>query len=193
MKRASSNTPKENTAAKARAQRNVVVLNRSGRRTQHESDFTDRVNERWLVGQVDLAPQSSNVHINDVGAWVEVIVPNLLEEHRPSHHLAVMSHQVLEELEFARLQVEPAAPAADLARKEIDLEVTDTHHGGAWLGRAAQQCIDACAKLHEGKGFDEVVVPAPPQAADSVLDFPQCAQEQHWRCHAVVAQPLNDR
>src|SRR5882672_6225849 len=45
---------------------------------------------------VDLRAQPRNVHIDDIGLRIEVVVPDIFQEHRARHHLAGMLHEIFE-------------------------------------------------------------------------------------------------
>jgi hypothetical protein len=55
---------------------------------------------------VDLSPQSADMSFNDVGFWIEVKLPDVLEKHRTSHDTPGIPHQVFEQLEFLWLQID---------------------------------------------------------------------------------------
>ena len=64
--------------------------------TDHVSGAPHGVEERLAETLVDLAAQSRDVDVDHVGLGIEVIVPHVLEQHRPGHDLAGMLHQVFE-------------------------------------------------------------------------------------------------
>ena len=55
-----------------------------------------------------------NVHVDHVGLRIEVIVPHVLQQHRAGHDLAGMPHQIFEQAELARLQLQFLSGATDL-------------------------------------------------------------------------------
>ena len=50
------------------------------------------------------------MHVDDVGLRIEVIVPDILEQHRAGNDLIGMAHEEFEQPELARQQVELLAP-----------------------------------------------------------------------------------
>src|SRR5262245_6934005 len=84
--------------------------------TDHVSRSAHRMQQRLGEALVDLAPQSRNVHIDNVGLRIEVIVPDVLEQHGARDNLTGMLHQVFEQAKFARLQHDRLAAARDLVR-----------------------------------------------------------------------------
>src|SRR5262245_24649608 len=86
-----------------------------------ESDTANRVDERVGLLAVDLAPDASDIDVDDVGCRVKVQVPYVLEQHRPRHDLALVPHKILQNLEFARQQIDLAAAAVHRARYQVEL------------------------------------------------------------------------
>src|SRR6186713_3334359 len=70
----------------------------------HVSGAANGVDERTVEALVDLRSQPRDMHVNNVGLRVEVIVPNMLEQHGAGHHLAGVLHQEFEQAELARLK-----------------------------------------------------------------------------------------
>jgi hypothetical protein len=59
-----------------------------------------------LKAFVDLGAQPADVGFDDIRAWVEMNVPDVLKQHRARHHLAGVPHQVFEQAEFSWLQLD---------------------------------------------------------------------------------------
>src|SRR3974390_2658797 len=78
---------------------------------------------------VDLGAQPRDVNIDDVGLWVKMIIPNVLQQHSAGHDLTRVTHQILEHTEFARLQLQLLPTATDLVRKPIELKIADSIDG----------------------------------------------------------------
>ena len=113
------------------------------------------------------------MHVDHVGLRVEVIVPDAFQQHGARHHLAGMAHQVFEQPEFARLQVDRLPRALHLAAQQIELQVADavawSSCGGAVRRRSKR--LDPRQQLGEGEGLGQIVVAAGPQALDPVVDL----------------------
>src|SRR5262245_8157157 len=126
-----------------------------------------------LLGKalVDLAPEPRDVHVDDVGLRVEVVVPHVLEQHGERDHLAGVLHEVLEQPELAWLQQDRLAGARHLVREAVEREVADdVARGLLFRRRPPRQCLDAGEQLGVGVGLGEVVVAAGAQAFDAVVD-----------------------
>src|ERR1700730_11105616 len=92
--------PMARKVANVSAQRKLVVRKNSSRRTEYEPDAAHSVNERRLAGQIDLAAELSDVDVDEVGARIEVIMPNLLEEHGSGDDLTMVPDQMLEQAQL---------------------------------------------------------------------------------------------
>ena len=76
----------------------------AGAVTDHVSRAADGVDQRVLEALVDLGAQAADMHVDDIGLRVEMIVPDVLQQHGARHHLAGVLHQIFEQAELARLQ-----------------------------------------------------------------------------------------
>src|SRR6476619_911853 len=90
------------------------------------------VQQGFRKTRVDLLPQAADVHVDDVGLRIEVVVPHRLEQHRAGDHAFGLAHQVFEQAELARQQFDALAAALRFAGEQVEFEV-----GHAQLGRLA--------------------------------------------------------
>ena len=58
---------------------------------------------------VDLLAQPEHEHVDDVGARVEAVIPDVRQDHRLRHHPAGIAHQVFEQRELARTELDVVA------------------------------------------------------------------------------------
>src|SRR5205085_12241462 len=65
-----------------------------------------RVQDRPLEPLLQLAPQAADMDVDDVGPRIEMIVPHLLEQHRPGHHPPLVAGEIFEQPVFPRLQID---------------------------------------------------------------------------------------
>src|SRR6516164_9157301 len=86
------------------------------RRLEHEADAAHRLDQRQREIAVDLVAQATDLHVDDVGLRVEVVVPHRFEQHAARDDLALVAYEIFEQAEFARLQHERATVAEGLAR-----------------------------------------------------------------------------
>src|SRR5215469_104734 len=126
MKSAHTTAPKIPTQISASLSvdvRNVLV-----RSTDAKSDAAHGMNERISVLAVDLAADTSDIDVDDVGVGVKMQIPYVLQQHRPRHHVTFVADQILENLKFPRQQVDVVAAAAHGSRHEVKFKVADAQH-----------------------------------------------------------------
>src|SRR4051812_3265873 len=82
--------------------------------TDHVSGAAYRVQQRLRKSLVDLGAQPGDMHVDHVGLRVEVIVPDVLQQHGAGHDLTGMFHQIFEQPELTRLKYDLLLAAADL-------------------------------------------------------------------------------
>src|SRR4051812_37902777 len=92
---------------------------------EHVTGTANGMQERLLEPVVELAPQAADVDVDDVGARIEMIVPDLLEKHGTGHHPPFVAGEIFEQEIFARFQFDLPTIALDAARQRIDLEIAD--------------------------------------------------------------------
>src|SRR5215203_2735310 len=80
------------------------------------ADAPDRSQELVVERPIDLLAQAAHQHVDDVGLWIEGVVPDVRQDHRLRDNLARISHQVPEERELARPQLDRRAAAGDAPR-----------------------------------------------------------------------------
>ena len=121
----------------------------------------------WSKSLVDLLAQAVDEHVDDVGARVEAVVPDVRQDHRLRHHAAGVAHQVFEQRELARPQRSMLAAAAHRApRTQVEREVADRQPRRRRRRRgAADQRLDAGEQLRERERLGQVVVAAGLQPA----------------------------
>src|SRR5262249_25159016 len=135
------------------AMRNVVVRRKLVRRTQAIADATNRVQRGERETAVELRPKAADMRFDKTRSGVEVELPNLLEQHRACHHAAGVGHQVFEQAEFTRLQVETLPGTTGLAADAVEFEVGDAQHRESLRERLpACEGADACLQFDKREG-----------------------------------------
>src|SRR5262245_19739861 len=84
----------------------------------------DRVDQLLVEGVIDLRSQAPDVHIDDVGAAVEVHVPHLLGDERAGEDLALAAEEQREESELLGGQLQALPRSHRLAAHQVHLEVS---------------------------------------------------------------------
>src|SRR5580658_4360897 len=148
--------------------------------TNHVSRAADGREQRRVKIAIDLGPQARYMHIDYIGLRVEVIIPDMLEQHGSRHHLARILHQIFEEPEFARLQDDFLGRARDLVRQPVEREVGDAQDRllRRAFGAAARQRLHPGQQLRESVRLGQIVVAAGAQALDAVVDLAERGQNQ---------------
>src|SRR6516225_6200842 len=78
----------------------VVELSVLARSTETVSDTVNRMDQRIGVRVVHLAAQASDIDLNDIRRWIEVKIPDVLQQHPPRHDAVFVAHQIFQKLEF---------------------------------------------------------------------------------------------
>src|SRR3954470_2664837 len=131
------------------------------RSTETEPDAANRMDERIGTGAVDLAPQPSDINIDDVCHRIEVQIPDVLQQHATGNHLSDIAHQIFQQLELARKQLDlPPGPVSAVSQ-QIQFEVADAQNGiFDEDGAAAGQRRDTREHFRKREWFPEIVVTA---------------------------------
>src|SRR5258707_13733647 len=98
------------------------MASRSGGAAQPIPDGPHREDRRWVTGTAELAAQVADVHVDDVRRRIVLIAPHGAEDLLARDDLAVVAHEVDEQLELRRRQGDRLAAAAHLAAEQIDLD-----------------------------------------------------------------------
>src|SRR5215472_671104 len=109
---------------------------------------------------VDLAPQVARVDLDHVGIHRVVGVPDVLEQGGLGHHLPGPAHQVFEQGELPRRQLDRGLAAAYLPGARVEGEVAGLQLDRPWPGATAQQGAQPRSQHHVGERLGEVVVRA---------------------------------
>jgi len=133
------------------------------------------------------------MNVDDIGLGIEMILPDILQQHGAGDDLPGMAHQIFEQAKFARLQFDGRTAALGSAGQKIELQIAHRHFG---LHRAriapADQRVEPCQQLGEGIGLGEIIIAARAQALDAVIDVGQGGEEKHRR-HVAFAAHARDK
>jgi hypothetical protein len=103
------------------AVRKILILG-----TEYKPAAPHGMDQRYFPRHIDLAAQATEMNIHEIGAGVEPIAPNLLEQHGPGDDLSRMAEQIFEQFDLAWHEIDdPRAPPGD-PRQQVELEVLDT-------------------------------------------------------------------
>ena len=84
------------------------------------------------------------MHVNDIGLGIEMIVPDIFQQHGTRDDVAGIAHEILQQLEFAGLEEDRLAGAGNGAGQEIDFKI----------GRPQPRCRELRSTLRAAKAFD---------------------------------------
>src|SRR5271155_846437 len=93
-------------SANASASRNARALKTSSVRIQFEANGADVDDEAPDAGGIELAAQVADLDVDDVGLRHELEIPHILEQHRSGHDLAGAPHEIFQQGEFPRQQID---------------------------------------------------------------------------------------
>src|SRR6267154_6509814 len=119
--------------------RNACVRRMLGVRTDHIARATNGMQKRSRKALVDLGAQTRDMDVDHVGLRVEMVFPDILQEHGAGDDLSGMAHQIFEKTELARLQLDGGTVALGGTGEKIELEIAD---GDLGLHRARIAAAD---------------------------------------------------
>src|ERR1700683_4723765 len=92
--------------AKAMATRKAEDRRISSIGAEHEPGPANIGDQRRAAAEVYLAPQVADMDVDDIGFRRKPVVPNPFEQHGARNELTGAAHEIFEELEFARQQID---------------------------------------------------------------------------------------
>src|ERR1700720_4896931 len=105
---------------------------------------------------VDFLAQAAYPDIDYIGLRIEMIVPDMPQQHRARDHMSGVAHQVFQQSELTRQHLDRLAAPPDAAGQEIEFKVRDPQPGrGRRPGAASQQRLEAGEELAEGEWLDQ--------------------------------------
>src|ERR1700722_9686888 len=179
--------------AKPSARRNARALKTSSVHIQFEADSADIDDEASRARRVELAPQIADLHVDDIRLRHKVEIPNILEQHRPGHDLPGSAHEIFEQGEFPRQQINRLAVAPDAPFNEIHLQGADLQTREPHVATPAKKRFDSRSEFANVERLDQIIVAAGLQSVDSIVDRRQRTDHQGGRGVPFGAQRLNNR
>src|SRR5687767_1571978 len=83
-------------------------------------DAPDGSQELAIERPIELLAQAAHQHVDNVGLRIEAVVPHVRQDHRLRDDFADVAHEVLEQRELARPELDGGARACDFSRQEIE-------------------------------------------------------------------------
>src|SRR5258708_3057992 len=144
-------------------------------RTENEPCAADSANHRGFIWSVDLATQSTHVHIDKVCFRKEFVVPYVLEEFCARQQLATPLHHVFEQTELAWQQIDRPFATLRGSIDEIKLQRSYAQHRHARLGGRPNRLLDARIFFSYREWSSRLTVASQGRPVNNPLE---CAQEQ---------------
>src|SRR5439155_27025940 len=97
------------------------IVRNSGRRYLPEgiTHASDRLHELSLEGTIDLVAQAAHEDVDDIGLRIEIVFPDVRENHGLRDDLAGITHQIFEQRELTRTKIDRDAAAGHLSSEQI--------------------------------------------------------------------------
>ena len=159
------------------------------RRLQHIPDAAHRLYHFFRETVIDLAPQVADINVDDVGQSVIVHIPDVLHDHRAAERTSTIAHQILQDAEFLRCELNISAVACDLAANAIEGEIAHLQTLRQGLS-TAQQNAHASEQLDERKRLHQIIVGAAFQPFDAIIHGVPRAEDQYGRRDFAIADLL---
>ena len=140
-----------------------------------------------MTSGAELLADARDEHFDGVRIAVEVLIVDMLDEFGPADHLALVVHEVGEELVLLSGELDRLAVLGDLAGARIEADVTGDELGRGISRRAANECAQACDQLLGLERLGEVIVGAGVEPCDLVRPAVACGQHQHRHLAAFLA------
>ncbi len=152
----------------------------------------NRLDGRTVERHVDLAPQVPDVHLDHVRVAVVVRIPHVMQDLTLGHRLPGTTHQIFEQCELARRQLDDGLAPGHRVRGRIEHQVTDREDGRAGSGPAAQQGAQPGEQHDERERLGHVVVGAQIQRVGLVVLAVLGGEHQDRHPVLGFAQRLDD-
>ena len=149
--------------------------------------------KRRTPARIELAAQVADLDVNDIGLRHEFEIPHILEQHCPRHDLAGAAHEIFQQGEFPRQEIDQFAVAARGPLDEVHFQRADLQSRLPRVAAPPQERFDARRQFADVERLDQVVVAARLQPIDSLVDRRERADHQGRRGVAFAAQRFDDR
>ena len=133
----------------SRASLNVELARKLLRFTEHVPGTAHCVQQRFVKIAVNLGPQATDVHVDDVSLGVKVVIPDIFKQHGAGYDLTTVAHEVFEKPEFPGLQSNRLIGSLHLSRKHVHLKISNhklcRQTARTWT---PSQCLDARQQVY---------------------------------------------
>src|SRR5436190_1624278 len=138
--------------------------------------------DRRVTGdERELHPEIADVDVDHVRAALEREVPEVLQERHPRDRLVRTAHEVLQQGELLRGELDRRSAPLHVVERGIEAEIPDLEHRRPLLTPAAEEGADAGVQLLEGERLRQVVVRAHVETAHAIVDGVSRGEHQDGR------------
>src|ERR1700756_3413788 len=117
--------------------------------------------------------------LDDGCLWVEMKLPDVLQQHGARNDAPGTTHEILQELELLRLHIDFLTRPRDASFQEIELQVGDTQERLDFgRRRPARESIHPGQQLGESKRLEEIIVPAGFEALYAIVNAAKRHEKQ---------------
>ena len=154
--------PKENASVVHKAMRHAAVLRKFSNLLQDVPNTANRVNQRPAIFAVNLAAQTIDMNVHNVGAGVNTHAPNVVQDHRASNNPACVAAKILQQRELLRGELEHVVAPACFAPYQVELEIRsfEPHRLRLWSRRSAQQVPQPCQQFRKSEWLGQIIIAA---------------------------------
>src|SRR5271157_357543 len=181
--------PRENASVVHNAMRHAAVLRKSLGLLQNVPNAANRVNQRPAIAAVNLAAQTIDMNIHNVGAGVETHAPNVVQDHRTSNNPACVAAKILQQRELLGGELEHVIAPARFAPYQVKLEIRSfkPHRFRLRSRRSTQQVSQPCEQFSNSEWLRQIVIAAVLETLDALIDRAPGRQNQDWSGTALSA------
>ena len=156
------------------------------------ADATDGLDQGLIRVVVDLAADALDIDIDEVGARVVMVVPDMFAELGSVEDAARRTHEAGEQGELPRRECDVLGSASNLAGKEIDREVRGRKQAGVVAGAASEDCVETGDEFVSVEGLRQVVIGTKIQAFDAFVEGSAGGEEEDGNRAAEFADLAKD-
>lgn len=126
---------------------------------QHEADSSNRLNHLHRA-VIYLAPEPCDVNVDDVvdGRRSREFPPDIPRQGLTRHNLALMAHQLFQQVEFFDCQLDWLSAERHLPPRSVEDQSTRRYSRNLIGSAAPDECAHAGQQLVEGERLDEIIV-----------------------------------
>jgi hypothetical protein len=152
---------------------------------ENESLAADGMDHRRLMRPIYLAPKPAHMHVHEVSLWNELILPHLAQEHFTRKYPALVTHQILEQAELSRQQINTAIASFGRAFDEIEFKRARVQFCFRGIDRALRQGFNQCAQLDAGMAAQRIGEEAVAHDSVDTLKAGSGEGSDHLVCNSV--------